>query len=451
MNIEWLHKSDSSRLIIIFSGWSTDASFYSHICHEGWDVAVVSGYSDMDFPKDLITSYSTIALFAWSMGIYVASVVMSDIDVALAVAVNGTEFPANDNYGIPLHIFDATAETLSEQNLKKFRRRMTGKKHDDISSALNACNSDIDTLRRELQFIRSHSSLHCTSPFRWDRVYVSSEDRIFPFDAQMKAWKNHSSSPDIVILEEPHFVDLLPIIKGVLPSYKKIGERFRKAINTYDRQASAQRVIARKLTQLCPSGSYNHILEIGSGTGIFTHMIAEKCNPEKMTFVDLYELPKYNAVTEEKYIIADAETWLEEESKNDPASVEAIVSASAIQWFADPRRFFHNASRLLKSGGMLLCSTFLPGNLDELKDVSPYGLVYRRKEELKKYLEMYFNNVYLEDMSLPIAFSTTRDTLLHLRHTGVGGGSSSEKPLGELLSNLPPHLTYKSLFIRAYN
>lgn len=451
MNIEWLHKSGSSRLIIIFAGWSTDASFYSHIKHEGWDVLVISGYSDMEFPKDILNSYPTIAVFAWSMGVYVASSVMYGKDIALAVAVNGTEFPANDKLGIPTHIFDATADTLSEQNLKKFRHRMAGKKYNEVSSALNACNSDIDTLRRELRFIRSLSSGEEKNKFKWDRVYISSEDRIFPYDAQLNAWKNHPSSPDTVILEEPHYVDLLPIIKGVLPSYKKVGERFRKAINTYDRQASAQKVIAQKLTQLCPSGSYHHILEIGSGTGIFTHMIAEKCNPEKMTFVDLYELPKYNAVSDEKYVVADAETWLEEESKNEPASVEAIVSASAIQWFANPRRFFHNASRLLKSGGMLLCSTFLPGNLEELKDVSPYGLVYRRKEELKQYLEMYFNNVYLEDMSLPIAFSTTRDTLLHLRHTGVGGGSSSEKSLSELLSHLPPHLTYKSLFIRAYN
>ena len=68
MKCEFLHKEGSSRLILIFSGWSTDMEFYSHISHPGWDVAVVSGYTDFDFPTEILDSYTTISLFAWSMG-----------------------------------------------------------------------------------------------------------------------------------------------------------------------------------------------------------------------------------------------------------------------------------------------------------------------------------------------------------------------------------------------
>ena len=59
MKCEFLHKEGSSRLILIFSGWSTDMEFYSHISHPGWDVAVVSGYTDFDFPTEILDRHWT--------------------------------------------------------------------------------------------------------------------------------------------------------------------------------------------------------------------------------------------------------------------------------------------------------------------------------------------------------------------------------------------------------
>lgn len=451
MKIEWLHKSGSPRLILIFAGWSTDASFYSHISHEGWDVAVVSGYSDLSFQSNILDKYSSVSVFAWSMGVYAASQVLTNDQIALAVAINGTEFPANDQFGIPLSIFEGTASTLSDRNLTKFRRRMSGNQYESVKERLASCRSDIEALRSELFFIldKGKSYGYSHGSLRWHRVYASTEDHIFPYQSQIDAWQDNPFHPEIVTLDSPHLTDLLPIIKTVLPSGEKIGERFKKAIHTYDAQAYAQRKIAEFLADFCPCHRLENIVEIGPGTGLFTKMIAEKCNPGHMTFVDLYEIDRFNVAPVEDYIVADAESWIDNEATDNPKSVDAIVSASAIQWFANPRRFIMNAAKLLKPGGLLLCSTFLPGNMSELRNITPYGLIYRTREELESFLKEYFREFDLHEETFPVEFPSPRETLRHIKHTGVGGDAHSTLPIKELLLVTPTTLTYRPLFILA--
>ena len=36
------------RLILIFSGWSTEADYYSNIRRAGWDVGVITDYTDLE-------------------------------------------------------------------------------------------------------------------------------------------------------------------------------------------------------------------------------------------------------------------------------------------------------------------------------------------------------------------------------------------------------------------
>ena len=147
--------------------------------HEGWDLAVASGYSDLSFPDDILLPYHSVVVFAWSMGVYAASRVMTSDRVALAVAVNGTESPADDRSGIPTAIFDGTADSLNERNLMKFRRRMTGKDYDNVRTRLEGCVYDIEQLRDELRWIRQESSVSYGGRLRWQRAYISTGDLIF--------------------------------------------------------------------------------------------------------------------------------------------------------------------------------------------------------------------------------------------------------------------------------
>ncbi len=140
------HRSGNSRLILIFAGWSTTPKLYSHISFRDWDVAVAYDYSSFDFNSDMLLPYSTIRVFAWSLGIVAAELSLKEkpeIRIEAAYALNGSLAPAHDDLGIPEKIFHGTSANLNQNNLRKFRRRMAGNAHifsslfnDDYSAAI---------------------------------------------------------------------------------------------------------------------------------------------------------------------------------------------------------------------------------------------------------------------------------------------------------------------------
>ncbi len=470
MKYTFLHKENTGRLIIIFAGWSTGPHFYRHINIPGWDVMIVYGYTDFLFPYSIFDEYPTVALFAWSLGVFIASKTIPFDRLSLAVAVNGTETPVNDNSGIPVDIFRGTEATLDERNLKKFQMRMCGKENferlsesgafpaiseasisdqESISSEISGENVSIAQLKAELRFVADEALKSTDNPTSyWHRTYISKHDRIFPMTSQKGAWEKHDSHPEIIVLNEPHYVDLMPIIRAALPAKEKVGLHFHKALPTYDDQAKAQRTIAERLTDF-PGGTPIlplKVLEIGPGSGIFTRLFSQRFHPEEMDFIDLYPLPRFGIASVENYFTGDAEEWVYSMPSR---SYDAIISASAIQWFANPELFFKNAARLLRPGGFLLCSTFIPGNLAEMIDVNPFGLIYRRIEELEKMIGKFFMFAKLEEEEMIIRFDSARETLRHLKETGVGGGLATGRSPRELLAVTPLSLTYRPLYIYA--
>lgn len=452
MKLEFVHKEGSDRLILIFAGWSTDASFYSDVVIPGWDTLVAYGYSDLDFDPEVLSPYPTVALFAWSMGVFAAARTLPFERLALAVAVNGTEHPADDLFGIPADVFRGTLRSLSPRNLLKFRKRMAG---DSFASMKDRfAEADIESLRGELDFILSRQQSPAeAAKSRWDRVYIGSADLIFPPQSQRRAWELHPSRPEIVEADAPHLIPLPAIVKGALPACGKVGRRFLKALPTYDRQAAAQRAIASALAadimRKAEAGELRNVVEIGPGSGLLTRAFAAAARPERMDFVELYPLPPFGVAPEENYVTADAETWIEEEAGRNPGSRDAVISASAMQWFADPRRFIDAAFRLLRPGGILACSTFLPGNLGELAGVNPFGLIYRSRRRIEEMIAPLFPSFSLREGEIPVEFGSAREAIIHLKHTGVGGASASELSMGEILRRVPARLTYRPLFITA--
>lgn len=453
MICEFVSKSDSNRLIVIFAGWSTDTSFYSHIVLPGWDTLIVSGYTDFNFPEDILSGYTTVTLFAWSLGVYAASRCFPFEKASIAVAVNGTEHPADDILGIPQGIYLGTAQTLNERNLLKFHRRMAGRLYSVIAD--NFARLPIDELKEQLLFISNHyrDSLPPQSS-RWNRVHISIDDLIFPAAAQKKAWESHASHPQIIETQASHYVDLLPIIKAALPLHEAVGKRFEKAMPTYSSAASPQETIASHLIDLLLSypgapSSFGRILEIGPGTGFLTRRFAEHCHPREIDFVELFNTETFKAAPVENYFVADAEDWVAETAAKSTQLYDAVVTASVIQWFLNPGEFFRNVAAILKPGGILLCSTFVHGNLEELTEVNPYGLVYHSADELRSLMPHSFSTILMQEETLTMQFKSPRETLSHLIRTGVGGTSKSGLPIGELLRRLPTSLSYRPLYILA--
>lgn len=450
----------NKRLILIFAGWSTTPTFYRDLHSEGWDIAVVWDYTSLDFDSSIINEYSTIFIIAWSMGVaaaaHAAATTLPPQRISAAFAVNGTLHPSSDSFGIPEKIYESTRATLNARNLIKFTKRMGyDPKVTDKMPQIDSEDfyiPDFNSLAMELENMRS-KALKGLLP--WKRVYISSNDRIFPAKSMHAYWEKDPANPQIISLDAPHYIHLQSIINQNTPNLSKIAKRFENAVGSYDANASAQKIIVEKLVDMLPSEADKRVrsmLEIGTGSGLLARSLTKRLlNLEESTYLDLYPLSRLNLAPIEKYVCADAEKWIIDAPD---AAFDLIASANTIQWFADPENFVSNAARILRPNGYFLCSTFTKGNLEELDSKRPAPLIYRDEEELRKILGRHFSNVILKAEPITLTFPSHRDILLHLKLTGVAGGAPSDLPYHEL-SNPKTNtsgyiLTYRPLYILAY-
>ena len=200
-----------------------------------------------------------------------------------------------------------------------------------------------------------------------------------------------------------------------------IRQRFSAASASYDAEAEAQQHIAARLWALAaphvPSGA--DVLEIGAGTGLLTRLILE-AQPRSLTVNDLYLSPQVQELAQQfsgrvQCRVGDAEHL------EFGGPFDAVLSASTVQWFADIPAFFARCAGVLPKGGLLAFSSFLPGNLQEVAELTGVGLSYARAAELQGQLAPHFDLLAMEQGDVTLHFASPRHVLLHLRHTGVTG------------------------------
>lgn len=156
---------------------------------------------------------------------------------------------------------------------------------------------------------------------------------------------------------------------------KQIHIRFTRALSSYDNHADAQHRISRKLASLLPHQAnvrYKRMLEIGCGTGGFTGVLKQQCHIDEWILNDLCEdcqekIEQLFPGSPPRFIAGDAETL------SFPGKFDLIASASVFQWMKEPETFLHKLSGLLMQQGLLLFSTFVPGNLHEIKKLTGKG------------------------------------------------------------------------------
>lgn len=201
----------------------------------------------------------------------------------------------------------------------------------------------------------------------------------------------------------------------------RIRNRFTRALSTYDSQAEAQHRISEKLAGLLPHYTgirYNRMLEIGCGTGSFTHCLKSRCSIGQWVLNDLCEacrepVSKLFSGQPPVFIAGDAE------QTTFAGLFDLITSASAFQWMSQPELFLHKLSGLLTPSGTLLFSTFAPGNLFEIKKLTGKGLHYPTSETLVHWLSSDFHILHAEEEDIRLTFRTPLDVLRHLKATGV--------------------------------
>ena len=204
-------------------------------------------------------------------------------------------------------------------------------------------------------------------------------------------------------------------------SASSVRRRFSAASASYDAEAQAQRQIASRLWALAaphivPAAA---ILEIGAGTGLLTQHILS-AQPKSLTVNDLYTSPQVQALAQQEPGVLSVREG-NAETLDFCGPYDAICSASTVQWFADIKGFFHRCARYLPKGGLLAFSSFLPGNLHEVAELTGVGLDYADAADLQNYLDQEFELVAMEQGEITLHFASPHDVLLHLRNTGVTG------------------------------
>ena len=131
--------------------------------------------------------------------------------------------------------------------------------------------------------------------------------------------------------------------------------------------------------------------------------------------------------TDIRFICLEAERFL---ANGVDESFDLVASNGALQWFADLEESIKNIARILRPGGIFLCSIFGPGSLRELglglktlfgQTANVAANSFPDTDSLQKSLTAYFTEGTVEEKLIGRQYDTVHDLLVHIRKTGTGG------------------------------
>ncbi len=237
-----------------------------------------------------------------------------------------------------------------------------------------------------------------------------------------------------------------------------VKRRFAGAFGSYDKSAVVQKKIAADLFALI--GRYvslpvsGMVLEVGCGTGFLTRMISTLVPPDRLLLNDICPESRLclDDVPHASFLEGDAENL------DFPSGLGLIASSSVLQWFQDLEGFLAKCHSHLMPGGYLALSTFAPGNLEEVSEISGNSLDYMPSDRLESLIAARFDILCSREDTHILHFRTPVDVLRHLKQTGVNGTGSrlwTKKDLNDFCMRYTERfgngdgctLTYRPLYI----
>ena len=423
MRSTFIHKDKKHHsLIVFFAGWGMDEKPFLSLPSNGCDVLVCYDYTDLTPLSLPINEYSTILVFAWSFGVYAASLQIASgtLHPNLAIAINGTMFPIDDTKGIPSAIFDSTLKNLSEESLRKFRLRMCGSRSLFSRFTEHLPDRSLNSLRDELIAVKQSYAAQQPS-CRWDKAYISTDDRIFPPENQHRGWKDFAE--ETISLPGAHLPkDIGDIIAANIIDKEYVRQNFERSLHTYKQNASVQGIIAEHLCHYWESVDDRtgiSIYEIGCGIGMLTQLYAQSRRPKNILLTDIADIPAEcfsDIDSPHTFQRCDAEYTIP------TGKFDVIVTSSTIQWFENTERFLKHIREAMTPGGLLVIATFGKNNLMEVRSVFKSSLNYLSAEKWKSYLsENGYEILHFSEEKIITEFSSPRELLDNLKRTGVNG------------------------------
>lgn len=203
----------------------------------------------------------------------------------------------------------------------------------------------------------------------------------------------------------------------------KIASRFCLAKKSYDASAVVQkRCVSRLIDAMCyvDIQKGKNIFEIGAGTGNLSARLVECFAPNILYVNDLYDAQdaKNMHACMQKYTGDVTKIIL-------PNALDVIASSSALQWIYPLDNVLKKIHNALKWQGFLCINLFIAPNFSQILASTKKSLRYYSADDLMALIERYFLCRYVKIYTDRLHFDTPKDVLLHLKHTGVTGGSGN--------------------------
>ena len=192
---------------------------------------------------------------------------------------------------------------------------------------------------------------------------------------------------------------------------------FNKHYNEYEKYSLAQKQVAKNLLDYMGKSNIfntqiNSIFEIGCGTGIFTKEYRKYFLHSDLILNDIFDVREF--IKDIDYNIFIQENI---EELDIPKS-DLVVSSSVFQWIKDKDSLIRN---IAENTDNLCFSSYVSGNLIEIKNHFDISLDYLNIEEFKEILKKYFSSVKSYSETIKLDFEVPMSVLKHLKYTGVTG------------------------------
>lgn len=189
MRIEWINKKGGGRVVVFFNGWGLDARAVSQL-DVTCDLLMCNDYRTLECAEiPSFSGYERIDVIAWSMGVWAAANVIPlwKIKPDQLIVLNGTEWPVDDKYGIPVQLYTLTENGMNERGREKFFSRMLVGKEEISHFTNQKPRRELTEQLAELKDIRRQAET-LRNTLKWDKVFVSEKDVIFPVNNQLCWW-----------------------------------------------------------------------------------------------------------------------------------------------------------------------------------------------------------------------------------------------------------------------
>lgn len=202
MQSHWLNKQNNSKLIIFFAGWSFDYKPFEFLQSKDFDVLMLYDYNNSDLPE--IPQYKDYYLISWSMGVFTAYLLKDKLPkFSKKIAVNGTPYPVNNEWGIPDKTFLLTLRHAKTGLEGKFYQNIFLEETEHQKYTETPVERPIDNRAAELKKLYE---LIKNTDIKYENFYntalISNNDKIIPTGNQQNFWDGKA---DIINLASGHF------------------------------------------------------------------------------------------------------------------------------------------------------------------------------------------------------------------------------------------------------